>query len=170
MLAGLRRIMRGELRAVTPQHVTVASSVTPETPRVTPVTPVTANSDEKGNANSQGETAAYRPRPDADEAATEERAGLAEDRVPLVYLDAWARLNRQKPEGVSEGRWRQALDDGGRFLDAWGGQAAELGWTVGSLFDVTAGLVWRLAGESVEAVGADHARLSDGPVILLKDQ
>ena len=57
-----------------------------------------------------------------DEAAIEERAGLAADRVPPVYLDAWARLNHQKPEGVSEAEWRRALDDGGRFLDAWGNE------------------------------------------------
>src|SRR5262249_54853855 len=49
-------------------------------------------------------------------AAVEERAGLA-DSAPAIYLDAWARLNHQKPEGVSEAHWRRALDDGGRFLD-----------------------------------------------------
>ena len=97
--------------------------------------------------------------------AIEERAGLAADRVPFVYLDAWARLNCQKPASVSETEWRLALDDGGRFLDAWGGEAAEAGWTPGELFDVTAGLVWRLAGERVEAIGADHVRLSDGRMI-----
>lgn len=52
--------------------------------------------------------------------AIEERAGLAADRVPPAYLDAWARLNHQKPSSVSEAEWRLALDDGGRFLDAWG--------------------------------------------------
>ena len=66
-------------------------------------------------------------RRDDDETTIEERAGLA-DSVPLVYLAAWARLNHQKPEGVTEKAWRLALDDGGLFLDAWGGQAVELGW------------------------------------------
>jgi hypothetical protein len=56
--------------------------------------------------------------PDDDAAALEERAGLAADRVPPVYLDAWARLNCQKPASVSQAEWRLALDDGGRFLDA----------------------------------------------------
>jgi hypothetical protein len=94
-------------------------------------------------------------------AEIEERAGLAADRVPPVYLDAWARLNYQKPFNVSEAAWRLALDDGGCFLDAWGSEAAEAGWTPGQLFDVTAGLVWRLAGERVEAIGGHHAKLSE---------
>ena len=45
---------------------------------------------------------------------------------PPVYLDGWARLSHQKPFEVSEAEWRLALDDGGRFLDAWGSEAAEL--------------------------------------------
>src|SRR5271165_2692385 len=32
--------------------------------------------------------------------AIEERAGLAADSVPACYLDAWARLNHQKPASV----------------------------------------------------------------------
>ena len=94
--------------------------------------------------------------------AIEERAALAADRVPSVYLDGWSRLNHQKPFSVSEGAWRQALDDGGHFLDRWGRDAAARHWTPGELFDVTAGLVWRLAGSSVEALGPHRARLSDG--------
>jgi hypothetical protein len=109
-----------------------------------------------------GARAADEPSPDGVEAEIEERAGLASDRVPSPYLDAWARLCHQKPAGVSEAEWRQALDDGGRFLDAFGRRAAAIGWTSPELFDVTAGLVWRLNGEHVEAIAADHARLSDG--------
>jgi hypothetical protein len=68
-----------------------------------------------------------------DEVDIEERAGLAADLVPTVYLDAWARLNCQKPASASESEWRLALDDGGRFLDAWGNDAADVGWTSGEL-------------------------------------
>ena len=98
-----------------------------------------------------------------DEAAIEERAGLA-DRVPSVYLDVWARLNCQKPASVSEAAWRLALDDGGRFLDGWGADAATMLWTAGELFDVprggrAGGLVWQLRGERVEALGVARARL-----------
>jgi hypothetical protein len=101
--------------------------------------------------------------------AIEERAGLAADRVPAVYLDAWARLNCQKPASVSEPDWRLALDDGGRFLDTWGAEADEADWTPGELFDVRAGLVWCLAGERVEALGVNHVRLSDGRTIRRKE-
>jgi hypothetical protein len=43
-----------------------------------------------------------------DEVDIEERAGLAADLVPTVYLDAWARLNCQKPASASESEWRLA--------------------------------------------------------------
>ncbi len=91
---------------------------------------------------------------------------MANDSVQALYLDAWARLNCQKPTCVSEAEWRLALNDGGPFLDAWGDDAAALGWTPGSLFDVASGLVWRLGGERVEALGAKLARLSDGRVVM----
>jgi len=104
------------------------------------------------------------------EVAIEERAGLAADRVPAVYLDAWARLNCEKPFSVSDAEWRLALDDGGRFLDACGNEAADMGWLPGELFDVTAGLVWRLNGARIEAISADYARLSDGRKILCSDR
>ena len=106
---------------------------------------------------------------DAD--AIEERAGLAADCVPAVYLDAWARLNCQKPFAASDAEWRLALHDSGLFLDAWGADAAAMGWHAGELFNVpragrTGGLVWQLRGAAVEALGADHVRASDGRVIL----
>ena len=58
------------------------------------------------------------------------------------------------------------MDDGGRFLDERGREAAELGWRPGELFDVTAGLVWRLAGQRVVYIGADRVHLLDSRVIL----
>jgi hypothetical protein len=104
-----------------------------------------------------------------DESAIEERAALAADSVPACYLDAWARLNHQKPFCVAEAEWRLALDDGGRFLDAWGSEAAELGWTPGELFDVEAGLVWRLSGQRVKAFAWDHVWLQDGRIIFRRE-
>jgi hypothetical protein len=99
---------------------------------------------------------------DADEAAIEERAGICADSVPTVYLDAWARLNHQRPFGMSEAEWRRALDDGGRFLDAWGNEAVSLGWTPERLFDTPGGLFWRIAGRRVSAIGDDYVRFRGG--------
>jgi hypothetical protein len=100
-----------------------------------------------------------------DTAAVEERAALAADRVPAIYLDAWARLNCDKPLRMSEAEWRLALDEGGRFLDAWGERVAEVGWTSENLFSPASGLLWRLNGATVETLGADHLRLNDGRTI-----
>ncbi|MDI9848136.1 hypothetical protein QM467_08745 [Rhodoblastus sp. 17X3] len=103
--------------------------------------------------------------------AIEERAALCAGVIPAPYLDAWARLNHQKPMRVSDDDWRRALDDGGRFFDGWGWVSeSEWAWTAGELFDVPragipGGLVWRLQGTPVEAYGPDHVRLSDGRII-----
>jgi hypothetical protein len=91
--------------------------------------------------------------------AIEERAALAADSVPACYLDAWARFQCQRPCQATE------IDGAGRFLDAWGCEAMEAGWTPGELLDVKTGLVWRLAGQHIEAVGAGHVRLGDGRTI-----
>lgn len=103
-------------------------------------------------------------------AEIEERAGLAADRVPHCYLDAWARLNHQKPASLSEAEWRLALDDGGRFLDAWGADAATMRWTAGELFAVprggcAGGLAWQLKGARVVALGEERTQLTDGRII-----
>jgi hypothetical protein len=50
-----------------------------------------------------------------EEAAIEERAALAADCVPPVYLDAWARRQCQRPFSVGYKDWRLAIDDGGLF-------------------------------------------------------
>jgi hypothetical protein len=71
---------------------------------------------------------------------------------------------------VSVSQWSRALDDAGRILDAWGAEAAATQWSAGELFDLPregrpAGIVWQLKGERVDALGADHVRLSDARVI-----
>ena len=81
--------------------------------------------------------------------------------VPAAYLDAWARLQCQKPMRVSDAEWRQAIGDVGRFLDQWGGLADSFGGTPSDLFDVprdgATGLVWWLKGRTVTALGPEHA-------------
>ncbi|MGI8568129.1 MAG: hypothetical protein ACR2KT_03110 [Methylocella sp.] len=37
---------------------------------------------------------------------------------------------------MTEARWRRAVDDAGRFLDAWGVLAVKFDWTPADLFDV----------------------------------
>jgi len=72
------------------------------------------------------------PAPDTDlEVEIEDRKGTAAGGVPEPYLDAWARLQCQKPMRVSDAEWRQAIDDAGRFLDQWGSLADEFQWTPG---------------------------------------
>ena len=100
----------------------------------------------------------------------EERAGLAADRVPARYLDTWARLQCQLPSYAPVDTWQRAIEDGGRFLDLWGTDAAAMRWTAGELFDVPrdgrpGGLVWQLKGERVGTLGEDRARLTHGRMI-----
>jgi hypothetical protein len=99
--------------------------------------------------------------------AIEERRAIIAETCPAPYVDAFARLDHQKPISVSDSEWRQALDDAGRFLDAWGTLAVELQSTAGVLFDVPregrlGGLVWQLGGESVASLGEVHACLTEG--------
>jgi hypothetical protein len=169
LLAELRAIMRGEYANGTP--VTPATPVTPRSgnrPRAVELQALQRLQVDASNvetANSLPVTVPVPSSPVPYEAEMEERAGLAADLVPLVYLDAWARLNHQKPSSVSETEWCRALDEGGQFLDRWGYVAHAFGWTPGEIFDVSAGLVWRLSGEPVEFIGSEHVKLSGGRVI-----
>ena len=157
---------------------------------VTPVTPVTGPSRYRSKPlelqalqplqvkNSKLENAVAPPETDLAESiqdAIEERKAFCAGAVPAIYLDAWARLNHQKPMRVSEAEWYRAVDDGGRFFDVWGSLAALWGWTVAELFDVPrdrqrGGLIWQAEGERVEALGADHARLADGRTIMRSEE
>jgi hypothetical protein len=124
-------------------------------------------SSDLGKGNLSPVTAPVTKHPSEDDSAFHERAGMAADSVPAVYLDAWARLNCKRPANVTEAAWRQALDDGGRFLDAWGSMAAEEQWAVDEIFDVpragsAGGLIWEIAGRAVEAFGPECARFDDG--------
>jgi hypothetical protein len=65
--------------------------------------------------------------------------------VPVVFRKAWARLNCERPNGVSEERWWSAIVAGGLLLETWGEKAAELGWQADDLFAPDTGLLWLLA-------------------------
>jgi hypothetical protein len=169
MLARLRRIMGGGAPVTPSAPVTVTRRIQPNSLRLQRYA-VTVQKRDVGERRAEN-VGAILAGAGPDVAEIDERAGIASDSVPALYLDTWARLNCQKPASVSEAEWRLALDDGGRFLDAWGEDAAALGWTPDELFDVPregrpGGLVWRLAGERVEALGADHVRLGNGRRIM----
>jgi hypothetical protein len=74
--------------------------------------------------------------PDPDETEIEERMGIAANSVSEPYLDAFGRLQCQELIAVSDDEQRQAVNDAGRFLDAWGALAGEFQWSPGELFDV----------------------------------
>lgn len=83
---------------------------------------------------------------------------MAADCAPKKYLDAWAHLQTLKLAHLCEPRRRQAIIDGGLFLDQWGEPAITLGWTAAALFEPPAngeagGLVWQLEGDGVRALG-----------------
>ena len=59
---------------------------------------------------------------------------MAAGSVPESYLDAFARLQCQKLIAVLDDKQRQAINDAGRFLDAWGALAAEFQWVAGRSF------------------------------------
>jgi hypothetical protein len=92
-----------------------------------------------------------------------------QDGTPDTVRDAWARFQAQKPVGVSDADWRQAIDAAGRFLKEWGSRAVESQWAAGDLFDVTpdchtGGLIWFLNGENVRSLGPEHAVTKSGRV------
>ncbi|MGB7097525.1 MAG: AAA family ATPase [Xanthobacteraceae bacterium] len=103
----------------------------------------------------------------------EERKAMAAGSCPEQFLDAYSRLQCQRPLSISDADWRQAIDDTGQLLDRWGSLAAEFQWTPGELFDLPSqdmpgGLVWWLRGEQVEALGPRFARTKSGRTFNLE--
>lgn len=90
--------------------------------------------------------------------------------VPAAYADAFAMIQMRCPDNVPVERWRQFIDDAGRFFDRWGAVAEHLGWTVSDLlgFDPRApmarydaqGLIWIMQGDDVVLLAASTATLS----------
>jgi hypothetical protein len=79
-----------------------------------------------------------------------------------VFEEAFDALQQQCPHGVPFARWERACSDAALFLDAWGADAARLGWTTFDLFGLCdraplarydlMGLVWALQGRAVIAL------------------
>jgi hypothetical protein len=86
-------------------------------------------------------------------------------------------LDSRCPDHVEHHRWRQAVDDGGRFLATWGTQAEALDWTARELFGLhqppekphpshrrlsrydETGLIWLLEGREVVELTEETAAI-----------
>ncbi|HEY8381583.1 MAG TPA: hypothetical protein VIL09_05465 [Microvirga sp.] len=103
---------------------------------------------------------------DAADGEARERQAIAEVEggVPALYSPAFATLQMTPPAGVSVPRWLALVDEAGRFLDAFGEQAAALGWSERDLFG-RGGLILSLDGTGVVALTADSVTLSDGRIL-----
>ena len=101
----------------------------------------------------------------------DERQAIAEmeGRVPPSYSAGFARLQLTQPPGLSVLRWLQAVDDAGRFLDAFGQPAQALGWRADDLFRPD-GLVLALQGAHVTQLTSTTAVLSDGRSVSRREQ
>jgi hypothetical protein len=108
------------------------------------------------------------------EGEIEERAAIVQEGsgAPREWAEAFARLDaEQPPEGIPEARWRQFIDDGGRFLDRWAAKAKALGWSPLELFGCdrprplvrtdNTGLVWLLRGRRLLALTAETATIEN---------
>ncbi len=99
--------------------------------------------------------------------------------VPREWIEGFARLDpASPPKGFDKKRWRILINDGDRFLDQWGDEAARLGWTALDVFGVhpkapgarydAAGLVVLINGGDVISIKSDRATIqSNGGKALL---
>jgi hypothetical protein len=104
-------------------------------------------------------------------------SALAWGHAQTRIFDAFAALERGCPDAVPVARWREAVDDGSRFLGQWGEQAEALGWTAEDLFGLhptaplarydSMGLVWLLRGRKVVALTATAATIRTATGITL---
>jgi hypothetical protein len=93
----------------------------------------------------------------------DERQAMAEIEggIPPLYSAGFAKLQLTPPPGLPVQRWLQAVDDAGRFLDAFGQQAQAMGWRADDLF-CPDGLVRALQAARVITLTSTTAALSDG--------
>jgi hypothetical protein len=68
--------------------------------------------------------------------------------VPLRYALTFARLCHVRPEGLSEARWRELINDAGRWLDVFGKRADGLGIKAETIF-LPGGPIDRINGGAV---------------------
>jgi hypothetical protein len=103
---------------------------------------------------------------------------------PSPYQSEFDALEHRCPDFVETGRWRQAVEDGRRFLASWGEQADALGWTAPELFGLhtppkrpaasycrlsrydETGLIWLLRGRPVIALTETTAAIQAATRVL----
>lgn len=105
------------------------------------------------------------PHTDSQIDAFEERAAIIEYEasVPRGWAEGLARLDQTvRPPEIDAEAWRQLIDDGGHFLDKWGGKADRLGWSAVDVFGVRS--VQPHAG--YEAAGLAHL-IRGGEVVAI---
>jgi hypothetical protein len=121
------------------------------------------------------------PRPA--ETQTAQKAQKAQKGSP-PYEPTFCALERRCPDFVEAAPWRQAVEDGRRFLVSWGEQAHALGWTAPELFGLHApperpaasysrlsrydemGLIWLLRGRAVVAMTETTAAIPGATSLL----
>lgn len=135
---------------------------------------LTDNSDNRANSPALPSLS-----PDDEAVALQERAAIIAEGsgAPYGWAEAFASLDRAQPvAGYSLGQWRQLIDDGGRFLDEWGAEAARLGWRAVDVFGIVrslgtdlrprdevgqrSGLVPLITGGRVTSIGPDRATIT----------
>jgi hypothetical protein len=143
---------------------------------VTAVPPVSANRDSQPGKQPAEPTLAYRAT-----SVGPDGVGCKIEIIELPqasrYRKVFAFLQLKAPALVDAARWRQAVEDGSRFLAKWGEQAERLGWTSADLFGLhtppdkphatynrlsrydATGLCWLLEGKEVIALTADTATI-----------
>ena len=122
--------------------------------------PKSPKSPKSGSSGHFGDFGSFGTGPEHD---LDERIAIAEidGGVPAVFAEGFARLQLTPPPGLSVEQWLLAVDDAGRFLDAFGAQAAALGWIADDLFGQH-GLVLALKGTAVVSITDRSAALADG--------
>jgi len=77
----------------------------------------------------------------ADEDDIAERTAIieVETGAPKEWAEGVARLcAMSRPSAIPSGRWQQLVDDGARFVECYGAEAAALGWDTLAIFGVDA--------------------------------
>ena len=88
-----------------------------------------------------------------------------DEQIPAAFKIPWARFQSTSWPDIDLNRRDELIADAGLFLDAWAKDADGSDWSASDLFDRPSGLIWRLKGRKVAALGWRCFRL-DGDAKL----